>query len=383
MEEIKVGIIGTGMMGNTHAEAIRRIPGTRIVALSGGSDFEKTRAMAGELGIPKAYADYREMLENEELDVVHNCTPNNMHYAINKDIIAKGINVYCEKPLAMTSGETAELTKLAAEKGVKAGVNFNYRHNATVRDMNERVKMSVEDGGTGPIYLVHGTYIQDWLMFDTDFNWRCVSEIGGSSRAVADIGSHWFDTVQFITGSKITSVYAKFINIFPQRKKPEKAVATFTTASDATYTDVDIDTEDAAYIMVRLDSGVYGNVVVSQVSGGRKNGFVIDVDGARYSMRWNQEDSDKLLIGTREMNAVYHSGAEMLHGDARRYATLPSGHQLGWADALRSAIREYYNDVKGLSSDANYATFADGDYIERIVEACVKSSREDKWIDVV
>ena len=382
MSEIKVGIIGTGMMGNTHAEAIRRIPGTKIVALSGGSDYEKTKKMADELGIPAAYADYKEMLEKEELDVVHNCTPNNMHYSINKDIIAKGINVYCEKPLAMTSEETAELTKLAAEKGVKAGVNFNYRHNATVRDMNERVKMSAEDGGTGPVYLVHGTYIQDWLMYDTDFNWRCVSEIGGASRAVADVGSHWFDTVQFITGSKITSVYAKFITIFPQRKKPEKAVATFTTASDASYTDVDIDTEDAAYIMVRLDNGVYGNVVVSQVSGGRKNGFTIDVDGARYSMRWNQEDSDKLLIGTREMNAIYHSGAEMLHGDAVRYATLPSGHQLGWADALRSAIREYYNDVKGIAECANYATFADGDYIERIVEACVKSSREDKWIDV-
>ena len=382
MEEIRVGIIGTGMMGNTHAEAVRRIPGIKIVALSGGSDFEKTKKMAEELNIPKAYADYKEMLEKEELDVVHNCTPNNMHYSINKDIIAKGINVYCEKPLAMTSEETAELTKLAAEKGVKAGVNFNYRHNATVRDMNERVKMPAADGGIGPLYLVHGAYVQDWLMYDTDFNWRCVSKIGGASRAAADIGSHWFDTVQFITGSRIVSVYAKFITIHSQRKKPTKAVATFTTATDVEYTDVDIDTEDAAYIMVKLDNGVLGNVVLSQVSGGRKNDFVINVDGAEYSMKWVQEDPDKLLVGTREMNAIYHAGAEMLHGDACRYATLPSGHPLGWADALRSAVREFYNDVKGVST-ANYATFADADYIERIVEACVKSSKEDKWIDVV
>lgn len=382
MQEIRVGIIGTGMMGNTHAEAIRRIPGTKIVAICGSRSYEKNRKMADELGIPNAYADYKEMLDKEQLDVVHNCTPNNMHYEINLEILKRGINVYCEKPLAMTSEETAELTRIAAEKGVKAGVNFNYRHNATVRDMNERLKMPVSEGGAGDVYLVHGTYIQDWLMYDTDFNWRCVSEIGGVSRAVADIGSHWFDTVQYITGHKITSVYAKFITIFPQRKKPEKEVATFTTAKDVSYKSIDIDTEDAAYIMVKFDNGVMGNVVVSQVSGGRKNGLQIDVDAAQYSMRWFQEDCDKLLIGTRNCNSIYHAGAEMLHGDAVRYATLPSGHPLGWADALRSAVREYYNDVKGVS-DCNYATFADGDYIERIVEACVKSSREDKWVDVM
>lgn len=382
MQEIRVGIIGTGMMGNTHAEAIRRIPGTKIVAICGSRSYEKNRKMADELGIPNAYADYKEMLDKEQLDVVHNCTPNNMHYEINLEILKRGINVYCEKPLAMTSEETAELTRIAAEKGVKAGVNFNYRHNATVRDMNERLKMPVSEGGAGDVYLVHGTYIQDWLMYDTDFNWRCVSEIGGASRAVADIGSHWFDTVQYITGHKITSVYAKFITIFPQRKKPEKEVATFTTVKDVSYKSIDIDTEDAAYIMVKFDNGVMGNVVVSQVSGGRKNGFQIDVDAAQYSMRWFQEDCDKLLIGTRNCNSIYHAGAEMLHGDAVRYATLPSGHPLGWADALRSAVREYYNDVKGVSA-CNYATFADGDYIERIVEACVKSSREDKWVDVM
>lgn len=382
MQEIRVGIIGTGMMGNTHAEAIRRIPGTKIVAICGSRSYEKNRKMADELGIPNAYADYKEMLDKEQLDVVHNCTPNNMHYEINLEILKRGINVYCEKPLAMTSEETAELTRIAAEKGVKAGVNFNYRHNATVRDMNERLKMPVSEGGAGDVYLVHGTYIQDWLMYDTDFNWRCVSEIGGVSRAVADIGSHWFDTVQYITGHKITSVYAKFITIFPQRKKPEKEVATFTTVKDVSYKSIDIDTEDAAYIMVKFDNGVMGNVVVSQVSGGRKNGFQIDVDAAQYSMRWFQEDCDKLLIGTRNCNSIYHAGAEMLHGDAVRYATLPSGHPLGWADALRSAVREYYNDVKGVSA-CNYATFADGDYIERIVEACVKSSREDKWVDVM
>ena len=382
MQEIRVGIIGTGMMGNTHAEAIRRIPGTKIVAICGSRSYEKNRKMADELGIPNAYADYKEMLDKEQLDVVHNCTPNNMHYEINLEILKRGINVYCEKPLAMTSEETAELTRIAAEKGVKAGVNFNYRHNATVRDMNERLKMPVSEGGAGDVYLVHGTYIQDWLMYDTDFNWRCVSETGGASRAVADIGSHWFDTVQYITGHKITSVYAKFITIFPQRKKPEKEVATFTTVKDVSYKSIDIDTEDAAYIMVKFDNGIMGNVVVSQVSGGRKNGFQIDVDAAQYSMRWFQEDCDKLLIGTRNCNSIYHAGAEMLHGDAVRYATLPSGHPLGWADALRSAVREYYNDVTGVSA-CNYATFADGDYIERIVEACVKSSREDKWVDVM
>ena len=383
MKKMRIGIIGAGMMGKQHTEAARRIPGVEVVALA-DADMKLAEKTCKELCIPGCYGDYKEMLEKEQLDVVHNCTPNSLHYTINKDIIARGINVYCEKPLANTSEETSKLVRLADEAGVKAGVNFNYRQNAIVREMNERIQHTGENiaENWGHTFMVRGQYIQDWMMYDTDYNWRCDKAVGGGSRTIADIGSHWFDTVQFITGKKITRVYAELYTALEQRKRFRTQGITFASQSGDDFELVDIDTEDAAFILVEFEDRVKGAVTLSQISGGHKNDLEISIDGSNYSMTWKQEEADKLWIGDRKLGTVKkYAGAEMLRGDALRYATLPSGHPVGWADALRNGIREFYSAVRG-SDKINYASFADGDYIVRIVEACLRSDREKKWVEV-
>lgn len=219
-------------------------------------------------------------------------------------------------------------------------------------------------------------------MYETDYNWRCVPALGGASRTVADIGSHWFDTVQFVTGKKIVRVFAKLMTVLPRRRKYEVQAATFQKQSGAAFQMVDIDTEDAAFILVQFSDGVLGNLVLSQVSGGYKNGLSLGIDGSRYSMTWNQESPDRLLIGDRVRGTTcVQASAEALRGEGARYATLPAGHVIGWNDALRGAIGAFYEELRG-ESNCRFARFADGDYIVRIVEACLASDRSGTWEDV-
>ena len=376
-EKLRAGIVGAGMMGKTHTEALRRIPGVEVVALA-DTNPALAQKTCDELYIPACYSSYQEMLEKEQLDVVHVCTPNFAHFEVCKAAIEAGVNVYCEKPLANTAQETAELCRLAQERGVKAAVNFNYRHNAIVQEMRERVA-SADWGST---FLIRGTYIQDWMMYDTDYNWRCVPALGGASRTVADIGSHWFDTVQFITGKKIVRVYAKLLTVLPRRKKFTSQAATFQKQTGSDFEWVDIDTEDAAFILVQLEDGTMGDLVLSQVSAGYKNGLTVSVDGSRYSMTWEQELPDRLRIGDREKGVTtVQAAADALHGAAARYATLPAGHVVAWNDALRNAVNSFYCDLRG-ERWGSYAHFADGDYIVKIVEACLASNRSGSWEDV-
>ena len=236
METLRVAVIGGGFIGKQHMEAIRRIPGTQIVAIS--EMFEASaKKLAEEQAIPAWYTDYKEMLEKEKPDVVHICTPNNTHFQIANDVIEFGAYAYCEKPLGMNSKETEELARLVVEKGTKAGVNFNYRQNAMVREMHERIHGEINDpiGPVGKVYAVRGHYLQDWMMYDTDYNWRVVPALGGVSRTIADIGSHWFDTAQYVTGHKIVKVFCDMQTVIPQRKKPLKQVRTFETAAPEEY----------------------------------------------------------------------------------------------------------------------------------------------------
>ena len=291
MEKIKVGIIGTGFIGPTHIEAIRRLGFVEVVALAETSQ-EQAERKAAELGIPKAYGDYREMLSDSEIQVVHNCTPNHVHFAINKEIILAGKHVISEKPLAMNSEESAELLALAQKQGVVHGVNFNYRQHASVQNLRAKIA----NGDLGKVNLVHGSYLQDWLLYETDFNWRLAPEVGGKSRAVADIGSHWCDTVQFVTGKKIVEVFADLATVIPVRKKAIGSVATFSTQSteDVEYEDVSINTEDYASVLVRFEDGSRGVFTVSQVSAGRKNRLSFEINGSKSSVYWNQEEPEKL-----------------------------------------------------------------------------------------
>ena len=369
MRILRIGLIGTGLIGKQHAESIGRIPGIELVAIT-----ESNEAILKEQKAyfrVNAYSDYKEMIDNENLDVIHNCTPNIFHYEINKYALERGIHVYSEKPLAVTVEQGVELTRLAKEKGLANGVNFNYRNNAMVQDM--RVRMQKKDAGR--CFLIHGRYIQDWLLYNTDFNWRLNIDEGGKSRAVADIGSHWFDLVQVVTGEKITAVCARNFRAHPVRKN----------ASGDGLVDVKMETEDGSLLFFEMSDGTSGSLVVSQVSAGYKNHISISVDCEKYSMRWNQEQSDRLIIGTREQGETHiYAAPNLIDSSVSRYATLPSGHPVGWADAFTNGFREFYNSLfdNTYAGKTTYSNFEDATYIMKIVNACMKSSEVDGWIKV-
>ncbi len=384
MRKIKVGIIGTGFIGPTHIEALRRLGFVEVVALAETSQ-EAAEKKARELGIPKAYGQYRDMLQDSEIQVVHNCTPNHLHFEINKEIILAGKHVISEKPLAMVSKESAELLALAKKRGVVHGVNFNYRQYASVQNLHAKIT----NGELGKVNLVHGSYLQDWLMYETDFNWRLAPEVGGKSRAVADIGSHWCDTVQFVTGKRIVEVFADLATVIPIRKKPKFQVATFEAqaALEEMYEDVSINTEDYASVLVRFEDGSRGVFTVSQVSAGRKNRLSFEVNGSISSAFWNQEEPEKLWIGHRDKpNELLLADPALFKAEARSSIHHPGGHNEGWPDALKNMMINFYTFIregKNLETDKpNFATFEDGHLSMCITDAILKSSAEQKWVKV-
>jgi len=382
MAGIKVGIVGSGMMGQQHAAALRRIPSVEIVGIADpcAANLQEKAAL---LGIDGVFADYREMMAELPLDVLHNCTPNSEHFEINRFAVENGVAIYSEKPLAVCARQAGVLVALAKDKNIPNAVNFNYRNNAMVREMQARIK----NGVAGRPLLVHGTYLQDWLMYESDYNWRINAEQGGASRAVADIGSHWFDTVQLILGRPIEAVYAKLFTVHKTRQKPSVDVESFGGHVGGQTTSVEVDTEDAGYIMVRFQGDLYGNLVLSQVSGGYNNALSVSVDCSRCSLRWEQETSDRMIAGDREHGETkVVAAAGKLTGAANDFTTLPGGHPVGWADALYNSIRLFYAAVAGKTAGKRrqeYATFADAARVMGIVDACLQSNASDRWVDVI
>ncbi|OMP66765.1 Gfo/Idh/MocA family protein [Domibacillus epiphyticus] len=384
MEKVKVGVIGTGFIGPTHIEAIRRLGFVDVVALAGNGQ-ESADRKASELGIPKAYGDYRDLLKDNEIQVVHNCTPNQLHFSINKEIILAGKHVLSEKPLAMSSKETAELLALAKEHNVVHGVNFNYRQFPIVKQLASMIKKDE----LGKVNLVHGSYLQDWLLYETDFNWRLAPEVGGKSRAVADIGSHWCDTVQYVTGKKITAVFADLATVIPVRKKASSSVETFggQQSVEEIYEDVPINTEDYASVLVRFEDGSRGVFTVSQVSAGRKNRLSFEVNGSQKSAFWNQEEPEKLWIGHRDRaNEVLIADPSLFASEVKSSIHHPGGHNEGWPDALKNMMINFYSFIREgkdpSKEETNFATFEDGHISMSITDAILESHEQQKWVKV-
>jgi predicted dehydrogenase len=326
------------------------------------------------------------MLQDSEIQVVHNCTPNHLHYAINKEIILAGKHVISEKPLAMNSEESAELLELAEKHGVVHGVNFNYRQHASVQNLQAKIA----NGDLGKVNLVHGSYLQDWLLYDTDFNWRLAPEVGGKSRAVADIGSHWCDTVQYVTGKRIVEVFADLATVIPVRKKAKSAIATFSSQNidELEYEDVPINTEDYASVLVRFEDGSRGVFSVSQVSAGRKNRLSFEINGSKSSVFWNQEEPEKLWIGHRDRaNEILIADPALFAPEARSAIHHPGGHNEGWPDALKNMMLNFYSfvrDGKSLKTDKpNFATFEDGHISMCMTDAILESHKEQTWVKVI
>ena len=365
MSKLQVGIIGAGFIGRQHIEAVRRIPNTEVVAIC-EQDADIARMIADEFGVSHSFSNVDDMITKVKLDVVHNCTPSNMHYELNTKILNAGIHLFCEKPLTLTSDESEELVTLVHEKGLKAAVNFNYRHNAMVEEIKERITRKT----IGDVWYLSAEYLQDWLLYVSDFDWRVETEYGGNTRAIADIGSHCFDTLQYILGEKITAVRAKRYILHPTRKRRNGAFAT-------------VENEDAALIQIKFHSGIEGVIRVSQVSAGKKNDFNFIVEGRDQALEWHQEKPDRLWTGNRdEGNVEIFADAKYLTHRAKEKINLPNGHAVGWADAFTNGINSFYKAIVNPDAHIDYTDFDQAHYIMKIIDACVKSDQTGDWVEV-
>ena len=382
MKTIKAGIVGAGFIGPAHAEALRRLPGVEVAALAESSE-ELARSKAGELGIPKAYGDYRRLLADKDIDVVHICTPNNLHYPQSKAALEAGKHVVCEKPLSMTVKEARDLVGLADSSGRVCAVHFNIRY----YPLMPHVRAMIRSGELGEIYSVRGSYLQDWLFYDTDYNWRLEPQFSGESRAVADVGSHWMDLVEYLTGLKIGEVNADFMTCHKQRKKPLKPVETYAgkLLAPEDYASVPIDTEDYATVMLRFGGGPRGVLTVSQVTAGRKNRLYFEIDGSRQAVAWESELPNQLWIGRRDAaNGLLLRDPSLVHADSRQLISFPGGHNEGFPDTSKQLFKQVYAAVRagGRDSSPSYPTFRDGLRELELCEAIVQSNRRSAWVKV-
>lgn len=385
MRKITAGVIGTGFIGPAHVEALRRIDGVEILAV-GSIEPERGRELAGRFGIPRVYDRWETLVADPDIEVIHNCTPNNMHYAINRAAILAGKHIISEKPLTVNSRQSGELLRLLRRTGVVHAVNFNYRFYPLV----QQARAMVAQGRLGKVYLVHGHYLQDWLYYDTDYNWRLDPDAGGASRAMADIGSHWLDLVQFITGLKIRRVCADLVTIHPTRKKPASSVATFQGKEHkdpSKQTSVRIVTEDAGNVLLEFENGARGVLTVSQVSAGRKNREMFEIDGSTCAISWDQEEPNQLWVGHRARpNEIIIKDASLLDESVRRYVHYPGGHPEGYPEGPMNLFMNVYDFIREgkdpRRSDREFPTFEDGHWENLLVEAVLKSSRSRRWTNV-
>ena len=372
-------VIGSGFIGTVHVAALRRI-GVSVTGVLEASP-DRGAAAAEALGLDRSYASLDELLADDAVQVVHVTSPNHLHHPHAKAILAAGRHVVCEKPLAMTADESAELVRLAAASGLVHAVNFNLRF----YPLNQHLSGVVRDGGLGAIRLVTGRYFQDWLLYDTDWNWRLERDHGGALRAVGDIGSHWLDLMSFVTGLRVEAVLADLATFIPVRRKPTGSVLTFSTEHAAETLPVEITTEDIATILLRFEGGARGSVAVSQLSPGRKNSLAFEIDGAAAAAAWDSEQPEQLWIGHRDVpNELLIRNPALMNDRGRAAARLPGGHVEGFADTFAAAFSAIYDDVRAgrPSADPLYATFADGHVEMLIGDAVLESSRRGGWVDV-
>jgi predicted dehydrogenase len=374
-------IVGTGFIGPVHVEALRRL-GRDVVGVL-GSTLDKSRQTAQRFGIPRAYGSFAELLGDPEARVVHLASPNRVHYEQCKQALAAGKHVVCEKPLALDSIQSRELETLAVKSGLVAAVCYNVRYYPLCLEARERIAA----GALGTIHHVTGAYVQDWLLHETDFNWRVLAEEGGKLRAVADIGTHWLDLMQSITGAAVTEVCADLKTALPTRQRPKGSVQTFQgklTGKQATEA-VAITTEDYGSVLLRFDSGAAGAFTVSQVSAGRKNCLRFEIAGSKGSMAWDSERPNKLWLGQRDRpNEVLLRDPALLAPAVRPFANYPGGHNEGFPDTFKQLFRAIYEylDRGDYTAPRSFPTFAEGHREVLLCEAIGTSARERRWVAV-
>ena len=384
MKRIGMGIVGAGFVGPHHVDAVRRLGFVDIVAVA-GSNEESGRRKAEQLGARRGYGNYEALIGDSEVQVVHVATPNHLHYEVISAALAKGKHVVSDKPLASTAAESSKLVEQARRAKVVAAVTFNYRGNPLV----QQARHAIARGDIGTPTFLHGYYLQDWLIKDTDYSWRLDPQKGGGSSALGDIGSHWCDLAQHMTGLRVTQVLGDITTVIPTRKKPRRSLEAFQTGGGGELENVDIRVEDLASVLVRFDNGAKGSFSAGQVCAGHKNDLVLEVCGSKASICWRQEQQNELWIGHRDKaNEVLQKDPSLMDSEVRGYARLPGGHQEAWADAFCNLMRDIYGFIAaGPGPDAPYpttvATFEDGYRLNCIVEAILESAKKGGvWMKV-
>jgi predicted dehydrogenase len=374
-------LVGTGFAASAHLDALRRVPGVEVAGIL-GSRPERTAEAASRLGIARVFGSLDELVADPSIDVVHDCTPNHLRAQVTGAALIGTKHVVAEKPLGLDASEAATLAGRARSAGVVAAVCFNYRHFPLVQEM----RSLIASGADGPIHLVHGAYLQDWLLRDDDWNWRLESAKAGGARATGDIGSHWIDLVQHVTGDRIIAVCAQLGRLHEERWRPTGEVRTFVRGGGDRER-MAVDTEDMASILLRFASGVQGSCTLSQVSAGRKNHLFVEIDAAEASFVWDQEEPNSLWIGRRDgANREVLRDPTLLATEVAPLAHLPAGHQEGWADGHRNLMVDVYAAVGAHSRDEHhhttFATFDEASGVARVVEAILESDRSRTWVDV-
>ena len=379
MHDIGVAVAGTGFIGPVHVEALKRL-GVRVTGIL-GSRPEKSERARQNLNLPRAYERFDDVLADENVQAVHLAVPNVLHYDMARRALLAGKHVMCEKPLAMNAEESAELVELAEGTGLHAGVCYNIRFYPLNLEARDRVRR----GEVGTVYSVVGRYVQDWLLYDTDYNWRVLADQGGALRAVSDIGTHWMDLVCSIIGLDVEAVFADLRTVHPLRKRPRGEVETFSGKRTAhqDLEDVPIETEDCGCVMLRFKGGARGMLWVSQVTAGRKNCLRYEIAGSQCALAWNSEQPNELWIGHRDRpNESLTRDPALVAEGPRGFIDYPGGHNEGFPDTFKQCFRAFYNAIA--SGDAagtpQYPTFEEGHREIVLCDAILQSHREQQWV---
>jgi predicted dehydrogenase len=377
LNNLKAAVIGVGFVGRAHLESLRR----RGIAVQGilSSSLERTQEACSSLNVQRAYKSLDDLMQDKTVDVVHICTPNNVHFAQAKAAMEAGKHVVCEKPLSMDTRESAELIQIAQKNQRVGAVAYNLRYYPLCQEAHALV----QSGKIGEPRLVHGSFLQDWLLFPTDWNWRLEPQFSGPLRVVADIGTHWLDLITWITNRKVTELCADLGTVIPVRRKPRGRVETFQKSSSGAYDEIKIDTDDYASILLHLEKSVHGVVTVSQVSAGRKARLWFEIDGSEASLSWNSESPNTLWIGRRgEPNQEVPKDPSQMSPSTRGYAEYPAGHAEGYPDTFGQLFKDVYSYIAqgDFSASRSFPTFETGHEEMLLCEAIARSSKERRWI---
>jgi predicted dehydrogenase len=379
MQKLNAAIVGLGFVGRAHLDGLRRL-GISVRGIL-GSTPERSKEAAESLQLPRAYSSLDELAGDDSVQIVHLCTPNYLHFQEASQLLRTGKHVLCEKPLTLDSRESAALVSLAKEVNLVGGVAYNLRYYPLCHEARALIKR----GAIGQVRLVHGSFLQDWLMFPTDWNWRLESKLGGELRAVSDIGTHWLDLMMWITGSNVSGLCADLATVMPSRHRPKGRVESFQKASSAETEEVLISTDDYASVLLHFENDAHGVVTVSQVSPGRKARLWFEIDGSEASLAFDSECPNSLWIGRRDAaSQVLPKDPGLLSPEARGYAAYPGGHAEGYPDTFVQLFKDFYRYVGegDFRAPRSFPTFETGHQELLLCEAIAESAQKRAWVDL-